>query len=226
MKSTFRRYCLTHTYLSPYVKTSNEDKYKRTSGIAYLIGVLMLICALPARADDFVLDIREGITGELPEWSKDFEEAEINNRALRDYLEEKIIPYFENVEGKGEDRLFVTFTGEKDANGEKVRIIAMDKCLTCSGVEQSLNNPDENNKTYATVISGVVVFLINENTNRAVSQLITPTGKRYIPNPEYWIPKIVIHDEAGFWQLHVTDDNIKLDWFQGGESDVFSKWKE
>lgn len=29
MKSIFKRYCLTHTYLSKYVKTSNEDKYHR-----------------------------------------------------------------------------------------------------------------------------------------------------------------------------------------------------
>lgn len=29
MKSIFKRYCLTHTYLSKYVKTSNKDKYKR-----------------------------------------------------------------------------------------------------------------------------------------------------------------------------------------------------
>jgi len=29
MKSIFRRYCLIHTYLSNYVKTSNEDKYHR-----------------------------------------------------------------------------------------------------------------------------------------------------------------------------------------------------
>lgn len=29
MKSIFKRYCLTYTYLSNYVKTSNEDKYKR-----------------------------------------------------------------------------------------------------------------------------------------------------------------------------------------------------
>ena len=29
MKSIFKRYCLTYTYLSKYVKTSNEDKYKR-----------------------------------------------------------------------------------------------------------------------------------------------------------------------------------------------------
>ena len=29
MKSIFKRYCLTYTYLSKYVKTSNEDKYHR-----------------------------------------------------------------------------------------------------------------------------------------------------------------------------------------------------
>lgn len=29
MKSIFKRYCLTYTYLSNYVKTSNKDKYKR-----------------------------------------------------------------------------------------------------------------------------------------------------------------------------------------------------
>ena len=29
MRSIFKRYCLTYTYLSKYVKTSNEDKYKR-----------------------------------------------------------------------------------------------------------------------------------------------------------------------------------------------------
>lgn len=29
MKSIFKRYWLTHTYLSKYVKTSNEDKYHR-----------------------------------------------------------------------------------------------------------------------------------------------------------------------------------------------------
>ena len=29
MKSIFKRYCLTYTYLSNYVKTSNEDKYKQ-----------------------------------------------------------------------------------------------------------------------------------------------------------------------------------------------------
>ena len=29
MKSIFKRYCLTHTYLSKYVKTSNENKYHR-----------------------------------------------------------------------------------------------------------------------------------------------------------------------------------------------------
>ncbi len=29
MKSIFKRCCLTHTYLSRYVKTSNEDKYHR-----------------------------------------------------------------------------------------------------------------------------------------------------------------------------------------------------
>lgn len=61
MKSIFRLYCLTHTYLAPYVKTSNEDKYKRTSGIAYLIGVLMLICALPARADDCLFLCRKSV---------------------------------------------------------------------------------------------------------------------------------------------------------------------
>ena len=199
---------------------TKDLEVNRTAGVAYLIGVLMLICALPAKADDIMSLF------ELPEWGKDFEVAEINNRALRDYLEEKIIPYFKNIEVKGENRLFVTFTGEKDTNGEKVRIIAVDNCRTYSGIERTLNNPDENNKTYVTVISGVVVFLINKNTNRAVSQLITPMGKRYVPNPEYWTPLIIIKEEAGYWQVHVTDDNIKLDWFQGGESDVFSKWKE
>lgn len=29
MKSIFKRYCLTHTYLSKYVKTSNKNKYHR-----------------------------------------------------------------------------------------------------------------------------------------------------------------------------------------------------
>ena len=29
MKSIFKRYCLTHTYLSIYVKTNNANKYHR-----------------------------------------------------------------------------------------------------------------------------------------------------------------------------------------------------
>ena len=204
---------------------TKDIETKRTTSIAYMVGVLLMICVLPARANDFVLDVREDAPSlsELPEWSKDFEEAEINNRTLRNYLKEKIIPYFENTEGKGEDRLFVTFTGEKDVNGEKVNITAMSKCGTCSGMEQSFNDPDENNKTYVTVVSGVVVFLVNESE---VSQLITPLGKRYIPNPEYWIPLVIVCDPVGEWQLHVTDGNIKLDWFRRGEGDVFSKWKE
>lgn len=36
MKSIFKRYCLTYTYLSHYVKTSNEDKYNR--GAKNLLG--------------------------------------------------------------------------------------------------------------------------------------------------------------------------------------------
>lgn len=35
MKTIFNRYCLTHTYLSIYVKTSNEDKYHRGAKICF-----------------------------------------------------------------------------------------------------------------------------------------------------------------------------------------------
>ena len=156
---------------------TKDIETKRTTSIAYMVGVLLMICVLPARANDFVLDVREDYPSlsELPEWSKDFEEAEINNRALRNYLKEKIIPYFENTEGKGEDRLFVTFTGEKDVNGEKVNITAMSKCGTCSGMEQSFNDPDENNKTYVTVVSGVVVFLVNESEVSSYKKKTRPT---------------------------------------------------
>ena len=48
MKSIFKRYCLTYTYLSNYVKTSNEDKYKARSN--ELLWKMDTGMALPTRS--------------------------------------------------------------------------------------------------------------------------------------------------------------------------------
>ena len=38
-----------------YLAKNTMTEVDRTAGIAYLIGVLMLICALPTRADKFII---------------------------------------------------------------------------------------------------------------------------------------------------------------------------
>lgn len=124
MKSIFRRYCLTHTYLSPYVKTSNEDKYKRTSGIACLIGVLMLICALPARADDFVIDIRQSWT----ETESCLPLVELECPQIVGFLREYIFPIYRNNNGdKDYDRIYLIITEEDNCAQIRLLLYLHDK---------------------------------------------------------------------------------------------------
>lgn len=55
MKSIFKRYCLTQTYLSRYVKTSNEDKYHR--GVKSCIGKWIPEWSRPLVPDAIYYDI-------------------------------------------------------------------------------------------------------------------------------------------------------------------------
>lgn len=196
-------------------------------------GIIVINCLLVSAVgtageitDSSVIEILEGSPlFELPEWSESFELAEIRNSSLLDFLKEKIIPYFDRAGSKGENRLYLEFNGNHDDNGEEVIIIAKSNCETCSATEFRFNNPEEYNKTYVTIISEVVVFLVDLNNRYEPTQLIKPLGESYRPNPKYWRAPMSIHDEEGIWLVHATDNGIVLKWFAKGEGEVFREWR-
>lgn len=165
---------------------------------------------------------------EVPKWSDEFEEADIVNNALFDFLKEHIVPYFKKntQERKGEDRLHLWLMGKTDESkeSEEVMITAHSKCSWLTPTERRFNNPNEYNTTYVTVISGTVVFII-DYTNDRKSSLIRPNGRRYKPNRDYWKPSSGIFDEEALWWINVSDDRLILDEFKEGQGNVFDGWK-
>lgn len=182
--------------------------------------------AVMAKADDGLIIIENKPT-DPPAWSEAFEEADINNTALVEFLTQKIIPYFKRAGNKGEHRIYIYFRDLEDNEicGEYVKIVAEKNCEYCNYLDYELNNPKEHNTTYVTLIDNIVIFLIDE-TKELSSKFIKPSGNRYKTNPVYWKKYLCISESDGEWELIATKDQIHRIWFYPGEGGLFSKWKE
>lgn len=182
--------------------------------------------AVMAKADDGLIIIENKPT-DPPAWSEEFEEGEINNTALAEFLNQKIIPYFKRAGNKGEHRIYIYFRDLEDNEicGEYVKIVAEKNREYCNYPDYKLNNPKEHNITYVKRIDNIFIFLIDE-TKELSSKFIKPSGNRYKTNPEYWKVYFSVCEPEGGWELIATKDQIHRIWFYPAVGGLFSKWKE
>lgn len=189
-----------------------------------------------AKADEGSITIIETWPTDTLALSEEFEEGEINNTDLVEFLTQKIIPYFKRAGNKGEHRIYIYFRDIEEGDieegeicGEYVTIIAETNCEYCYYKDCLLNDPKEHNTTYVSRIDNVIILLVDE-TQDLSSMFIKPLGKKHKMNSLYWKknPSIrgpIVREPAAWWELIATKDQIHRVWFYP-VADLFWKWKE
>lgn len=167
--------------------------------------VLLLICVLPARADDFVLDIRES----WPETESCLPLVELECPQIIGFLRECIFPIYRNNNGdKDYDRIYLKISENENMETEFQVILYLH-------IRQELKETDyilRNGYEYSVaVIDGIRIIIISKKSCSLVKR--NKSGKVCFKALKDFY---AINDACAEWNFVLKDNNLVfigfLDW--------------